>query len=116
MISNDINGFDIENFGVRVKQSRKEFFLWLIFKRSNKGTRNILISYNLMCAMLVMISLVNFLIEPKDTNRAAILIALILVLATIFNTAEVFQNIYTQLIFICKKNSMELTILFSKKG
>ena len=46
--------------------------------------------------MLVMISLVNFLIEPKDTNRAAILVALILVLATIFNTTEVFENIYTQ--------------------
>ena len=42
-----------------------------------------------MCAMLVMISLVNFLIDPKDSNRAAILVALILVLATVFNAAQV---------------------------
>ena len=95
-ISNDINSFVIQNAEVYVPQPHKAFQLWLKFRRSTKSIRNILISYNLMCAMLVMISLVNFLIEPKDTNRAAILVALILVLATIFNTTEVFENIYTQ--------------------
>ena len=89
-ISNDINSFVINAYGINVPKSRTEFILWLSFKRSAKAMTLILISYNLMSAMVVMISLVNFLIEPKDTNRAAILVALILVFATISNTAQVF--------------------------
>ena len=69
-----------ETFGIRVN-----------FERNSKGKNGILISYNLMCAILVMISLVNFLIDPKDSNRAAVLVALILVLATVFNAAQVLN-------------------------
>ena len=74
------------------KDNGKEKFGILVnFERNNKGKNGILISYNLMCAILVMISSVNFLIDPKDSNRAAVLVALILVLATVFNAAQVFK-------------------------
>ena len=74
------------------KDNGKEKFGILVnFERNNNGKNGILISYNLMCAILVMISSVNFLIDPKDSNRAAVLVALILVLATVFNAAQVFK-------------------------
>ena len=92
--NDDINSFEImtfETFVSRNKDEEETFGLLVNFERNTNGKNGILISYNLMCAILVMISLVNFLIDPKDSNRAAILIALILVLATIFNSAQVFE-------------------------
>ena len=89
----DINSYAIKSFEkfVQMKDGEETFGILVFFERSSEGKIGILISYNLMCAMLVMISFVNFLIDPKDSNRASILIALILVLATIFNSAQVFE-------------------------
>ena len=90
--NDDINSFEImtfETFVSRHKDREETFGLLVNFERNNNGKNGILISYNLMCAILVMISLVNFLIDPKDSNRAAVLVALILVLATIFNSSQV---------------------------
>ena len=78
-----------ETFVSRNKDGEETFGLLVNFERNTNGKNGILISYNLMCAILVMISLVNFLIDPKDSNRAAVLVALILVLATIFNSSQV---------------------------
>ena len=89
-ISNDMHSYVIKSSDAFVSPANDKFGIWLRFERNSKGTTDILISYNLMCAILVMISLVNFLIDPKDSNRAAVLVALILVLATIFNAAQVF--------------------------
>ena len=88
--SNDTNSFLIKSFEtVLSTASAPNFGVKIIFERNSDGKHGILISYHLMCGILVMISLVNFLIDPKDSNRAAILVALILVLATIFNSAQV---------------------------
>ena len=90
--NDDINSFEImtfETFVSRNKDEEETFGLLVNFERNTNGKNGILISYNLMCAILVMISLVNFLIDPKDSNRAAVLVALILVLATIFNSSQV---------------------------
>ena len=88
--SNDTNSFLIKSFEtVLSTASAPNFGVKIIFERNLDGRHGILISYHLMCGILVMISLVNFLIDPKDSNRAAILVALILVLATIFNSAQV---------------------------
>ena len=73
----------------RNEDGEQIFGILINFERNTDGKNGILISYNLMCAILVMISLVNFLINPNDSNRAAVLVALILVLATIFNSAQV---------------------------
>ena len=88
----DINSYEIMTFDTIVSRNEygeQTFGILVNFQRNTDGKSGILISYNLMCAILVMISLVNFLIDPKDSNRAAILVALILVLATIFNSAQV---------------------------
>ena len=81
----------IDTIVSRNEDGKETFGILVNVERNTHGQSGILISYNLMCAILVMISLVNFLIDPKDSNRAAILIALILVLATIFNSAQVFE-------------------------
>ena len=69
-----------------------KFGINITFERDIQEIYGILINYNLMCALLVLVSSVNFLIDPKDSNRAAIIIALLLILATIFNATKVFQN------------------------
>ena len=92
----DINTYLVrsyETFGSKDDDGGETFGILVIFERNSKGTNGILISYNLMCATLVMISLVNFLIDPKDSNRAAVLVALILVLAMVFNAAQVLKFI-----------------------
>ena len=89
---NDINSYEIITFETIVSRNEdgeQIFGILINFERNTDGKNGILISYNLMCAILVMISLVNFLINPNDSNRAAVLVALILVLATIFNSAQV---------------------------
>ena len=89
---NDINSYEIMTFETIVSRNEdgeQIFGILINFERNTDGKNGILISYNLMCAILVMISLVNFLINPNDSNRAAVLVALILVLATIFNSAQV---------------------------
>ena len=90
---NDVNSYVTKSFQTFLsKDDGKETFgIKVIFERKSRG---ILVSYHLMCATLVMISLVNFLIDPKDSNRAAVLVALILVLATVFNAAQVCMCVY----------------------
>ena len=88
----DIKSYEIQTIDTIVSKNEdgeQIFGILINFERNTDGKNGILISYNLMCAILVMISLVNFLINPIDSNRAAVLVALILVLATIFNFAQV---------------------------
>ena len=73
------------------------FGINITFERDIQEIYGILINYNLMCALLVLVSSVNFLIDPKDSNRAAILVALLLVLATVFNATKV-SKLNSQLI------------------
>ena len=101
---NDINSYEIMTFETIVSRNEdgeQIFGILINFERNTDGKNGILISYNLMCAILVMISLVNFLINPNDSNRAAVLVALILVLATIFNSAQVSNSIIQH--FICTR-------------
>ena len=88
----DIKSYEIQTIDTIVSKNEdgeQRFGILVNFERDTDAKNGILISYNLMCAILVVISLVNFLMDPKDSNRAAILVALILVLATIFNSAQV---------------------------
>ena len=90
--SNDTNSFLIKSFEtVLSTASAPNFGVKIIFERNLDGRHGILISYHLMCGMLVLVASINFLIDPKDSNRAAILIALLLILATIFNATKVFN-------------------------
>ena len=85
------NDYNIKNFEEYSLKNPARFGVKISFERDSKETNGVLINYNLMSAIIVLVSSVNFLIDPKDSNRAAILIALILVLATVFQAAQVFK-------------------------
>ena len=86
--------FGLKNYNVtsidlfRSIEDEGRFGIKISFERNDESTNGILISYHLMCAILVMIASINFLIDPKDSNRAAILVALMLVLTTVFGVAQ----------------------------
>merc|ERR1712223_1736708 len=66
------------NFGVKI-----------IFERNSDGKHGILISYHLMCGMLVLVASINFLIDPKVVpGRAGLLVTIFLVLANFFSDAQ----------------------------
>ena len=86
------NDYNIKNFEEYSLKNPARFGVKFSFERESQETQGILISYNLMSAIIVLVASVNFLIDPKDSNRAAILVALILVLATVFQAAQVLIN------------------------
>ena len=94
MSSRNKNDYNIKNFEEYSLKNPARFGVKFSFERKSQETQGILISYNLMSAVIVLVASVNFLIDPKDSNRAAILIALILVLATVFQAAQVFTSKY----------------------
>ena len=67
-----------------------KFDIKIYFERNLEGINSVLINYHLICAMLVLLGSINFLFDPKDTNRSCMLVALLLVLATIFSMAQVY--------------------------
>ena len=63
------------------------------FKRDIEATYDILLNYNLMCATIVLVSSVNFLIDPKVVpGRAGLMVTIFLVLTNFFNSAQVISN------------------------
>ena len=88
------NNFGLKNYIVKSfdlfhsMEEGKSFGIWIIFERNDESTNGFLVSYHLVCGILVMIASINFLVDPKDSNRAAILVALILVLTVIFDMAQ----------------------------
>ena len=89
-MSKNKNDYIINGIAEYSLKDPARFGINISFERDMKETNGILINYNLMSAIIVLVSSVNFLIDPKDSNRAAILVALILVLATVFQAAQVF--------------------------
>ena len=67
-----------------------KFVILISFKRNSKGITGVLISYHMMCALLVITASLNFLIDPKVVaGRAGMLVTLFLVLANFFSDAQV---------------------------
>ena len=87
LISNDINGYDIKSF--EGFASKAKFGIRVRFEQNSKARGGFLLKYHLMCAILVLVASANFLIDPKDSNRAAILVALLLVFTNILSPAQV---------------------------
>ena len=60
------------------------------YVRNSKGRTGILVNYHLMCATLVLVASINFLIDPNVVpGRAGLLITLYLVLTSFFSSAQV---------------------------
>ena len=89
-MGNDTNNYHFnkpfENYTMGSK-----FGLRISFERNTKGISGILINYHFMCAILVMITSINFLIDPNVVpGRAGLLVTLFLVLTNFFSAAQVF--------------------------
>ena len=94
---------NVEKFGIKIS-----------FERNWKGTVGILINYHMMCAMLVLVGSINFLIEPNVVpGRAGLLVTLFLVLTNFFSNAQVKYPANKKL----KKKIFETNSIFlSTKG
>ena len=88
-LSNDTNNYIVKSFEKYMNGS--SFGIHISFERNTKGTIGILINYHFMCATLVLIASINFLIDPKVVpGRAGLLVTLFLVLTNFFSAAQVF--------------------------
>ena len=66
------------------------FGINISFERDIDDTHGIIINYHLMCAIIVLVSSVNFLVDPKIVpGRAGVLVTLFLVLTNFFCKAQV---------------------------
>ena len=90
-MSNDTNKFIIKSFQLYQNPNDSGTFgIRISFERNAEGINGILINYHLMCATLVLVATVNFLIDPKIVpDRARLLVTLFLVLANFFSCAQV---------------------------
>ena len=90
-----MNHYNITAFKTFIRNKKSsltgdyQFGIKIRFSRNSEGILGIVMSYHLICAILVLLASINFLFEPRDTNRSCMLVALILVLATFFSDAQV---------------------------
>ena len=89
-LNNETNGYAINSFEQYSSKDSSIFGIRIKFERNSKGTSGILINYHLMCAILVLVGSINFLIDPKVVpGRAGLLVTLFLVLTNFFSNAQV---------------------------
>ena len=92
-LSNDTNDYNINSIEVYHFNQTSRFGIHVRFERNTNGIIGILINYHMICAMLVFVASINFLIDPKVVpGRAGMLVTLFLVLANLFTGAQVIQN------------------------
>ena len=95
-MSNDTNNYAIHAFEKfnRPNNSSSQFGIKICFGRNPQGIRGILINYHLLCAILVIVTCINFLIDPKVVpGRAGLMVTIFLVLTNFFNSAQVILGI-----------------------
>ena len=67
-----------------------QFGINIEVERTMEGTTNVLLNYHMICAILVIVASINFLIDPKVVpGRAGMLVTIFLVLTTFFSDAQV---------------------------
>ena len=88
--SNDTNHYNINSIEPYHFNRTSTFGILVRFERNTNGIISILINYHMICTMLVFVSSINFLIDPKVVpGRAGMLVTLFLVLANVFMGAQV---------------------------
>ena len=93
-MSNTTNNYNIKPLKVNVySNDSSKFTIQINFERNSEGITGILLQYHLICAILVILSSINFLFDAKDTNRSCLLAALLLVMTTIFSVGQEFMNL-----------------------
>ena len=91
-MSIDTNNFIITSIEEYNSSNPARFGIRIHFERNCKGTNDILFTYHMMCAMLVLVASTNFLFDTKDSNRICMLVALLLVLTNYFSDAQVLHT------------------------
>ena len=103
-LSNDTNDYNINSIEVYHFNHTSRFGVHVRFERNSNGIITILINYHMICAMLVFVASINFLIDPKVVpGRAGMLVTLFLVLANLFTGARVTLDFYPQIRILCQK-------------
>ena len=75
------------------KMTNSKFGIQISFERNSQGINGILINYNLVCAILVLVAAINFLIDPKVVpGRAGLMVTIFLVLTNVFTSAQVIRT------------------------
>ena len=91
-MTDDANNYVIKSIEKYSLKNPTKFGIEISFERTTKATHAILLNYHLMCAMIVMVSAINFLVDPKLVPvRAGLLVTLFLVLTNFFCKAQVWQ-------------------------
>ena len=89
-LSNETNSYAIKSFEEYRSNGSAIFGIRIRFERNYKGINGVLINYHLMCAILVLVASINFLVDPKVVpGRAGLLVTLFLVLTNFFSDAQV---------------------------
>ena len=93
-MSNDTNSYVIKGIESYSLKDPTRFGVKIGFERNIEAKNGILINYHLMCAMIVMVSAINFLIDPKIVpGRAGLLVTMFLVLTNFFCKSQVKLDI-----------------------
>ena len=88
--SDETNGYAIKSFEGYSSNDSSIFGIQIKFEHNSKRITGILINNHLMCAILVLVGSINFLIDPKIVpGRAGLLVTLFLVLTNFFSDAQV---------------------------
>ena len=99
-LSEDTNDFFLNQIEIYNTSSPTKFGIRVSFERNSKGITCILINYHLMCATLVFVAAINFLIDPNVVpGRAGLLVTLYLVLTSFFTSAQVNQSEISNYLF-----------------
>ena len=89
-MSNDTDDYILKPIEEYHTNYTTRFGIKISFERNPSGITEKLMNYHLMCSMLVMISSINFLVDPKCVpGRAGLLVTLFLVLTSFFSAAQV---------------------------
>ena len=89
-IDSDTDDYNVKSIEEYHYNATAVFGIKISFERNSKATYGIIINYYLMCAMLVLVASINFVIDPKVVpGRAGMLVTLFLVLTKFFSDAQV---------------------------
>ena len=89
-LNTDLNDYEITVIKLEERKTEEKIGIRIHFQRNQSGINGILINYHMMCAMLVFVASINFLIDPEVVpGRAGLLVTIYLILTSFFCNAQV---------------------------
>ena len=92
ILSNDTNNYLIKPFEIFHSNDPARFGIEIRFEHHSEGIVSIIVNYHI-CGTLILVSSMNFLIDPKVVpGRAGLLVTVLLVLTNFFASAQVSKS------------------------